>query len=291
MTHDPATLALDGRTIARYHDRSDMHPDLSPRPYLHPVLSPAGVVVTEIWPEDHRHHYGVSAAVVDIDGVTYWGGKSYVDGQGYVMLPNQGTQVGGPVTVGTDDDGVTVLRQELSWHGPDGTEQLTEERDIRVGTTNAGANLLSWRSTLRAGDADLTIGSPATRGRTGAGYGGLFWRVGPEAPTTVRVATADGVVTGEENALGAVGRWLTLTQHRETGPVTVLLAQPADDLLPWFVRVSGYVGAGPAVAWADPVPFPRGSTRDLHLRAAVVDTDLDAASADTLYEQLEHLAA
>lgn len=291
MPHDPVTLTVADRAAATYHDGSDLHPDLSPRPYLHPVSTPAGAVLTETYPADHRHHYGVSAAVVDVNGVTYWGGNSYVDGQGYTLLPNQGTQSGPApeVSAGTDR---TVVQQQLSWTGPDGSEQVVEDREIRLAGAgvDAAANLLTWRSDLHAPHGDLLIGSPATRGRTGAGYGGLFWRLGPASPTTVRVSTPEGVVTGEENALGAVGRWLTLTQVRDSGPVTLLLAQPETDLLPWFVRVSGYVGAGPAVAWDALVPLPQGSTRSLHLWAALVDAELDVSAADSLYRDLETLS-
>lgn len=292
MFYDPVSLALADQQIGLYHDGTDLARELSPRPYLHPVTTPAGVTLTETYPADHRHHYGVSAAVVDVNGVMYWGGKSYVHPQGYTMLENQGRQQGGAPEVVAGADRV-VLTQQLSWTGPDGAEQIREDREIRLARLERDepANLLTWRSDLQAPHTDLTIGSPATRGRTGAGYGGLFWRLGPESPTTVRVATAEGVVSGEENALGAVGRWLTLTQVRESGPVTLLLGQPADDLLPWFVRVTGYVGAGPAVAWDAPVAFPRGSARSLHLWAALLDADLDVAAADDLYRELETLAA
>jgi LacI family transcriptional regulator len=281
--------------VATYHDGSALETDLSPRPYLHPVRTPAGAEMTETCPADHRHHYGVSAAVVDVDGVTYWGGKSFVLGQGYTMLANHGRQDGSAPSVTTDADR-TVLQQQLSWTGPDGEEQLVEDREVRLSRIERGGpvNLLTWRSELHAPHRDLTIGSPATRGRTGAGYGGLFWRLGPESPTTVRVSTADGVVSGEESALGAVGPWLTLTQVRDGGPVTLLLGQPTrgeHDPLPWFVRVGGYVGAGPAVAWETPVPFVRGTSRSLHLWAALVDADIEPVAADALYRDLEDLAA
>lgn len=291
MPYDPVTLTVAGSDVGIYHEGNDLAAELSPRPYLHPVHTPAGVEMTEVLPADHRHHYGVSAAVVDVNGVTYWGGKSYVDGQGYTMLDNQGHQ-GGPepsVTTGSDR---TVLQQRLSWTGPDGAEQIVEDREVRLARVERGgpANLLTWHSDLQAPHGDLVIGSPATRGRTGAGYGGLFWRVGPESPTSVRVSTADGVVTGEENALGAVGPWLTLTQVRDSGPVTLLLAQPGDDLLPWFVRVSGYVGAGPAVAWDAPVPLDQGTARSLHLWAALIDGEPDDGDVNSLYRDLENLA-
>lgn len=291
--HPDSSVALTAsdHEIARYHDGAGIGDTLSPRPYLHPVRTPAGEVLTEVFPVDHRHHYGMSAAVVDVNGTTYWGGASYVDGTGYVLLPNQGRQVGAEPDV-TAADGLTTLQQRVSWQSQDGAEQIDELREIRLAHRGGRqpAHLLTWRSRLRALD-DLTIGSPATRGRTGAGYGGLFWRFGPEAGAEVRVTTPQGVVSGEENALGAVGRWLTLTEQRAGGPVTLLLAQPEGELLPWFVRTTGYTGAGPAVAWEHPVPHVRGSVWDLHLWAALLDGDLDPDSADHLYRDLETLAA
>lgn len=298
MHYDPVTLTVADRdaevAVATYHDGEDLPPELSPRPYLHPVRTPAGADLTEIYPEDHRHHYGVSAAVVDVNGVMYWGGKSYVHGQGYTMLENQGRQRGPAPTVSTEA-GRTLLRQQLSWTGPDGEEQVVEDRHLRLARVehDVPAHLLTWRSDLHAPHTDLVIGSPATRGRTGAGYGGLFWRVGPESTWTVRVSTPGGVVSGEESCLGALGRWLTLTQVRDSGPVTLLLGQPDDPavMLPWFVRVSGYVGAGPAVAWDAPTTLARGDSRSLHLWAALVDAELEPAAADALYRDLENLAS
>lgn len=288
---EPVLLTVAGAEIARYHDGSELAPELSPRPYLHPVRTPAGAVLTQVHPADHHHHWGVSAAVVEVDGVMYWGGKSYVDGQGYVMLDNHGRQRGDQPEISTEG-ALTTLRQRLSWTGPDGAEQLTEEREIRLARADEEAHLLTWRSTLTP-HRDVQIGSPATRGRTGAGYGGLFWRLGPDVgdATQVRVATAEGIVSGEQQALGAVGRWLALTQERPEGTVTLMLAQPAEDLLPWFVRTSGYVGAGPAVAWDALRPLAGGRAHDLHLWAALLDGDLDTDHADRLYRDLETLAA
>ena len=282
-------LRVGDAAVAEYHDGAELTAELSPRPYLHPVRTPAGAVLTETYPADHRHHWGVSAAVVEIDGVMYWGGKSYVDGQGYTLLDNHGRQTGEQPTITTTPD-TTRLQQRLSWTGTDDVEQLTEDREIRLARTDE-ANLLSWRSRLTP-HHDVQVGSPATRGRSGAGYGGLFWRLGPDVgdATQVAVSTADGVVTGEQEALGAVGRWLMLTQTRPEGVVTLLLAQPAEDLLPWFVRTSGYVGAGPAVAWDALRPLAAGQPHDLHLWAALLDRAIEPEHADHLYRDLETLA-
>ncbi|MFV0426276.1 MAG: DUF6807 family protein [Beutenbergiaceae bacterium] len=278
------SLRIGTHEAARYHSGHHMGAQVAPRPYLE-VRTPGGAWLTELEPDDHPHHYGVSAAIVDINGTSYWGGKSYVDGQGYVMLPNQGRQWGGRPRVHERE--ITELTQELTWSDSSGADQLTEQRTIRFGSSaRATANLMTWRSTLRPLQ-EVKIGSPATRGRTGAGYGGLFWRWGPQAPTTVRTSTG---ASTESAALGSRSTWLTLTQQRSDGPLTLLLAQPAAELLPWFVRVSGYVGAGPAVAWERPQSWAAQSTHSLHLWAAAVEGTLEDDQATSLHQELELLA-
>ena len=38
----------------------------------------AGTPVTELMPDSHRHHLGVSLAVPDVDGANFWGGRTFV---------------------------------------------------------------------------------------------------------------------------------------------------------------------------------------------------------------------
>src|SRR5205814_1028778 len=53
-------LRAAGRVVAEYHRGADLPPGVSPRPYLHPIRTPAGTVVTAVAPEDHPHHLGFS---------------------------------------------------------------------------------------------------------------------------------------------------------------------------------------------------------------------------------------
>src|SRR3954451_21269079 len=53
-----ARLRLDGVPVADYVDGGELDPVLSPRPYLHPVRTLRGVVVTDARPADHRWHLG-----------------------------------------------------------------------------------------------------------------------------------------------------------------------------------------------------------------------------------------
>src|SRR5882724_1057356 len=84
-------LHAGGRPVAEYVFEPKLEPTLSPRPYLHPVRTLAGTVVTDFLPADHLWHLGVSLGVPDVSGTNLWGGRSYVHGQGYVWLADHGS--------------------------------------------------------------------------------------------------------------------------------------------------------------------------------------------------------
>lgn len=249
--------------MARYHDGSDMDPSAAPRPYLHPVRTPAGTVVTDVLPADHPHHMGVSLAVPDVDGTQYWGGMSYVDGRGYVWLDNEGTQRA--VSRSRTADGVA---ERLEWRRPDGTLQAVEHRTLTVRAAG-DAYLLSWRTAL-TGVEDLSIGSPATNGRAGAEYGGLFWRF-PHWPDA-RVLVDGGA--GEHAAHGSTSRWLAVSSA--TAGAGVILVQRGA-VLPWFVRAEEYLGACPALAWRHRLEVAAGRPLHIGMDALVADATFDDA--------------
>lgn len=68
------TFGIAGQPVAEYQDGSRIRAVSSPRPYLHPVRTLAGTVVTDHQPLDHVWHLGVGVALQDVDGVNFWGG-------------------------------------------------------------------------------------------------------------------------------------------------------------------------------------------------------------------------
>ncbi|NQD90643.1 Gfo/Idh/MocA family oxidoreductase, partial [Paenarthrobacter sp. CM16] len=64
---------------------------LSPRPYLHPVTTRSGIVVTDHVASDHVWHLGAGFALQDVNGSNFWGGRSYRRSAGkYVDLDDHG---------------------------------------------------------------------------------------------------------------------------------------------------------------------------------------------------------
>ncbi|MGW2945031.1 DUF6807 family protein, partial [Streptomyces sp. NPDC001226] len=59
----------------------------APKPYLHPMRTLAGDIVTDYRPNDHRWHKGLQLTASHLSGQNLWGGNTYVHGEGYLALP------------------------------------------------------------------------------------------------------------------------------------------------------------------------------------------------------------
>ena len=282
-------LALaDGTVVAEYADGTDISPLSSPRPYLHPIRTRGGVVVSDTHPADHDWHCGLSLTMQDVDGVNFWGGRTYVRDRGYTWLGDQGA-----IThVRFDDTGAARLVEVLRWHGPDpqvartdvpppAPVELREERELAWRSVGDA----TWR--LDAGFAltpvsptSVSLGGPGTNGRTDAGYGGFQLRLAPATDVVVHSALG----SGEAPVYGRAVEWAAVSATFSGGRATVVMAG-ADERSrqdPWFVRTGEYVGLGSALAWRDPVvvsadePFRRCYT------VLVADGDLTASQIEAL---------
>ena len=305
---------LGGRELLVLHDGGGLARADAPRPFAHPVTSLAGTVVTESAPDDHPHHFGLSMAVADVDGVSYWGGRTYVAGQGSTLLDNHGVQRVVEVEAGTQRDPGT-LRQTVDWIGRDGTTQLRESRvsvveEIALPTSNAAddadraddaaprsALRVLVSSTLSAATGAVTIGSPATNGREGAAYGGWFWRLPAGARRSV--LSADG--PGEATAHGSNAAWVAFVleaDSEDAAPdsaapgdtsgraVTVLFRQPSEQPFPWFLRAAEYPGVGVSLAATSRTTITAETPLVTGLEAVVVDAALDAGQAAAIHQAL-----
>jgi hypothetical protein len=242
-----------GTAAVHQHDGSDLARTLSPRPFV-TATTPTGTPVTQVSPGDHVHHLGMSLAVPDVDGTSFWGGRTFRRSHGSVMLDNHGAQV-----VEEQEATPGRLWQRLAWLDPRGRRLLDETRLITA-HDDAGSWDVAWTSQLSAASGEVTFGSPQTNGRDGAFYGGVFWRT---PFTRVRVRTADG--RGIDAAHGSRSPWLAIDSP------TASLVAATTTAMPWFVRTDGYVGFLPAVAVAERRRLAPGETLLLDLAVSVSD--------------------
>ncbi|SDX38990.1 Predicted dehydrogenase [Arthrobacter sp. cf158] len=280
------TFEVNGTTVATLQDGSGVRATSSPRPYLHPIRTLAGTVVTDHVPEDHVWHLGAGVALQDVDGINFWGGRTYTrDAGAYVWRQDHGH-----IAIESAEHSSGRRREQLSWIGPDGSPVLREQREWRW----AGVGNSAWKLTLdftleSATGRTVLLGSPGSNGRPQGGYGGFFWRLPRVADATIWTPDA----RGEDAVHGSVAPWLAWSGTFDAGtsgaahvtgdgglghPATlVFLASPqAPD--PWFVRHAGYPGVGWSLAWDAPVPAEPG--RPVHRSVTVLVTDGFLATQD-----------
>jgi predicted dehydrogenase len=273
------TARIEETEVLCYRDGAGTIEMSTPRPYLHPVRTLGGVVVSATHPADHDWHTGVGMAIPDVNGTNFWGGGSYAPDRGYTMLDDHGIVAGGPVQLEP-----TGFRQRLEWIGHQGRRELVEQR--RVFWASVGPRL--WRLTFTTSllaDNRVELGSPGSKGRVGGGYGGFFWRF-PACGGVDVFTTSD---RGEQRVHGSVAPWIAWSADffagpGSSGPATIIVASgdAARRAEPWFVRVEDYPGLGSALAWDRPLVLTPGEVLERRFDIWLADGRLDADGVSAL---------
>jgi predicted dehydrogenase len=274
-----------GRPLAVQRTGSGLNAGLSPRPYLHPVTTLGGTVVTDHLPADHPWHLGAGFALQDVNGTNFWGGRTYTrDAAAYVSRQDHGRIELLPAS--SDAPGKPDTRQ-LRWLGTHGQPLLTEQRTASREVLGERVWRLDVSSELTA-VVDVSLGSPGSNGAAGSGYGGFFWRL--PSCSGARVFTSDA--EGEPAVHGAVAPWLAWTASfgevagiRSGQPATLVFRAPDEAADPWFVRSSGYPAVGSALAWDRPVALAAGESLRRSLSVWMVDGELSPAAVESLVSQ------
>lgn len=270
-------VAFGGQPLLRYVYQPDDPQLESPRPYLYPLHTLGGDPVSLFRPHDHVWHRGIAFSLPNVGPANFWGGVTYTRAQGYVQLPNNGSQrhhVFTRLDAQADAVGVT---ERLHWLTEPGETWFREQR--RLGVTVAadqGAWTLTFGTELtNVSDREIVIGSPTTEGRDNAGYGGLFWR-GPRSFTGGRVYCGDR--EGGDELMGVRAPWMGFTgRHDGHGHWSTLVFVDAEDNpdhpVQWFVRSEPFACLCPAPFFATEVPVAPGATVSLRYAVVIADGD------------------
>jgi Methane oxygenase PmoA len=243
---DAVELRYGQVLLFRYVYESTVDAAESPKPYFHPLRTLAGEEVTLFRPHDHPWHTGLAMTSAYLSGDNFWGGPTYVRGNGYQWLENQGTI--------RHDDWIEIrgdgpfLKEHLLWISHAGETWIGEEREISVGEIDPEGAYWSLDLSFRlenVAEHPLIFGSPTTEGRPAAGYGGLFWR-GPRSFDDGELLAADGLEGSE--IMGRNSPWLAYVGlHDGTGreSTVLFLDSPKNARFPgkWFVRNDPYACA------------------------------------------------
>lgn len=260
-------LHVDGRSVATYVTEPVVDPRRGPRPYLHPVRTRAGTVVTDVLPEDHPHHLGVSVALQDVNGTNLWGGKTYVRDEGYTWLEDHAAIE----HAGFGETGPERIEARLRWRDPAGQTLLDEARVMAARPYGDDAWWLDFRYALtNSTDGPVRLGSPGTNGRPdNAGYGGFFWRVAPGRPSVFSPESSpqsSPESTVESELTGSVSAWVALA-----GDDYTLVFTGLGDGDRWFVRAEEYPGVCAAIAFETVRELAPGDQLCRHHRVLVAD--------------------
>ncbi|MGW4214762.1 DUF6807 domain-containing protein [Lentzea sp. NPDC004789] len=277
-------VSAGGVELFRYVHRPSTPAFEGPKPYLHPVRTLAGDVVTAFRPHDHRWHKGVQMTATDVSGENFWGGNTYVRDQGYLALPNVGSMRHEDFTI-TETGGELRIEELLSWFTESGQHWVDEVRELTVRDVEDEAWTLEFATTLTNLRAEpLVFGSPTTNGRELAGYTGFFWR-GPRSFTEGEVIAADGG-TGQE-MMGKAARWLAFVgQHDEVDRASTLLFvdHPDNKNTHWFVRSTPFAAVNPSFAFFDTVEVASGEALSLRHRLVVANGEWDRERLESYVE-------
>lgn len=255
----------------------------SPKPYLHPIRTRSGHLVSLFRPHDHVWHKGIAWSLPVVNDENFWGGPTYVHGQGYVQLPNDGTQAHlRVVTSETDSDGVARFVHELEWITEGGARIFTERREITARVLDDKGWVLTFATEMtNVSASEIAIGSPTTKGRENAGYGGLFWR-GPRSFTGETLVTADGTGSGSD-VRGQRHEWMGFAGRHDEIDAASLIVMVDDAQNPhhppqWFARSEEFAGLNPAPFFSEEVVVAAGETVVFRYGVGIADADVNQAA-------------
>ena len=173
----------------------------APKPFLHPVTTPGGVVMTLIEPEDHLWHRGLWFTFKFVDGDNFWEERDAFGSQRVASVPR----------VSHPDPITTAIDLDLDWVASGATGPiLSEQRRFTIRVVD-DATRIDLETTLRA-TTDVTLDrTPYT---TWGGYGGVAFRATAHWQPSQR--TIGDRVT-DRFLLGETAPWCDVS-----GPITAL---------------------------------------------------------------------
>lgn len=258
----------------------------SPRPYVHPVYTLGGNLVSLLRPHDHVWHKGIAWSLPNVGPDNFWGGATYLREGGYRQLPNNGSMLHDRIVDWGETDGRVSFAHDLVWNTEDGTPIVTERRRLTAQLADVPeAWVLRWDTTMvNVSGHTIAIGSPTTEGRENAGYGGLFWR-GPRSFTDGTLVSPDG--PGGEELRGTRHPWLGLTgQHDGAGGFSsILIVDSADNLRhppEWFARSEVFGCLNPAPFFSAEYEFAADATLEFSYAVVIADGKIDGDRAGEL---------
>ena len=292
-THgERVSVAAGGTELLAYVYAPDPVAFESRKPYVHPLRTLRGRLVSGYRPNDHRWHKGIQMTASHLSGQNFWGGNCYVHGEGYLARPELvGSMRHDAFETFEVDDERLDFTERLTWIENGGEEWADERRSVAVHSADADTSTyaVDWSIRLtNVREESLQFGSPTTHGREMAGYTGLHWR-GPRDFTGGQVLSPDGPSTDEEmmGQPASVHPWIGFVgEHDDVDAHSTLVfahaPQNAESVHAshWFVRSEPTPTVAFSWAFFEEFTLPPGESFDYRYRTLVADGALRPEDID-----------
>jgi len=276
-----AAVTRDGAPVFEYQFGADL-----PKPFVQPLLTPAGRPVTMASPPDHVHHRGLMFALGNVafageeaQYVVFWGEAGAPERLGHIVHVPGSERIEAPAGAGR-----VTLRTRNEWRRlSDRALMLTESRRITAHeATDPRCNVLTWDTELVAPTRDLVLGP--TEGRA-VSYYGLGLRTPPEM-NGGEVFDANGK-TGEAAVLGDDARWCAYVGPGEPKRGFAMFDHPDNPRHPtgWFVMSAGFGYMTASVVCHAPLALPTGQPLRLRYGVCAFDGAPTAEQVEGWYEE------
>ncbi len=158
---------------------------------------------------------------------------------------------------------------------------FAEQRELTAEVVSDEAWALTFDTRLtNVSGAPIAIGSPTTRGRENAGYGGLFWR-GPRSFTNGTLV-APGASGAGDDVRGSRHEWMGFVGRHDDIDATSLVLMLDDASNPhhppqWFARSEEFAALNPAPFFSEEVVVAPGETVRFRYAVGIADGGAEAA--------------
>jgi hypothetical protein len=247
-----------------------------PKPFFHPLCTPAGHLLSSFEPSDHLWHRGLWFTIKFVNGENFWEER-----------PPFGTQrtTTPPATSHAANGAITIASQQ-TWHRPyDAGVVIDEQRTIVHRELDAGSYALDFATTLTPRADVLLDRTPFT---TWGGYGGLVFRA-HRGWQKGRLLFADGTVS--ERPTPVHGKWVDLSGLLDGGDQVsggvAIFDHPRNvrHPTPWYGGTQGtnyYVNA--AFLFNEPLSVRAGEPLALRYRVIVHDGSWERDRLESQYQ-------
>ena len=241
--------------------------------YVHPLYGLDGQVLTEDFPEDHRHHRGVFWAWHQLR----WHGRQMADPwvcQGVEWLPPEQDDEGIRTAAGDEQATVSAVR-DWAVRTDDGRLQRLVREAVEITLADSGSRhrAIDFTISLRALESGVTIGGS----EDAKGYGGFSPRL--RLPADVAFTGRTGPVEPRQTPV-AGGAWMRVagTIDGEAAGVTIMCHPSHPDFPPqWILRSRNSMQN---VAWPGREPVPLSTETPTVLRYRLLIDRGDATSQE-----------